>query len=193
MNFAQLLLTALGLSMDAFAAAVCKGLSLPRVKGRHMLIIGLLFGGFQGFMPLVGWLLGSQFQDYIVPVDHWVAFTLLSAIGAKMVYDALQPPGACEPNSEKLVFKELLLLAIATSIDALAVGITFAFLKVSITQAVGLIGGVTFLLSALGVWAGHKFGAKYKNKAELCGGVILLLTGFKILLEHLGLLHWKGT
>lgn len=190
MNTVQLLLTALGLSMDAFAASVCKGLQMRRLDRRQTGIIALFFGGFQAFMPLLGWMLGRQFEHYIIPIDHWVAFGLLSAIGGKMVYDAFHPDKESDAicTSGKTDCRELLLLAVATSIDALAVGITFAFLKVSIGKAVTLIGTITFAMAIAGVWAGHKFGSKYKNKAELAGGAILILTGLKILLEHLGLI-----
>lgn len=189
MNFAQLALTALGLSMDAFAAAVCQGLNLKKPRARDVLLVGLLFGAFQALMPFIGWLMGSQFEDYITPVDHWFAFILLGAIGGKMVFDSVKRQDSCETClKERTKFRELLILAVATSIDALAVGITFAFLQAPIGPAAGLIGAVTFVLSAAGVLIGHRFGVKYQSKAELAGGLILILLGTKILLEHLGVL-----
>ena len=185
MNFAELLVLAVGLSMDAFAVSVCKGLSVPRLRISHGLICGAYFGAFQALMPLVGWVLGVQFQSLITSVDHWIAFLLLGAIGVNMVresraeeecLDASFTPGAMLP------------LAVATSIDALAVGVTFAFLRVKILWAVALIGLTTFVTSAAGVKVGAAFGARFRGKAELAGGVILILMGLKILLEHLGVL-----
>ena len=187
MGFLELLLIAVGLSADAFAVAVCRGLKMERLRLDQGLVIALFFGGFQALMPLIGWLLGKQFERYIVSIDHWIAFVLLAFIGGKMIWEALSGE---EEDKEAAGFalRELFALAVATSIDALAVGVTFAFLSVNIWASIGLIGATTFLLSALGVCIGHKFGAKYKNKAELAGGVILVLIGLKILLEHLELL-----
>ena len=162
--------------MDAFAVSICKGLSMRKVNKKQCLVIGLFFGGFQALMPFIGWVLGSQFEQYITSIDHWIAFILLGFIGGKMVMD---PP---------LDFKEMFILAIATSIDALAVGITFAFLQVPIVEAVSIIGITTFVISVIGVYVGNFFGNRYKKKAELAGGIILILIGLKILLEHLGIL-----
>ena len=186
MGFVELLLIAVGLSMDAFAVSVCKGLSLVELKPRHAALVGLYFGGFQALMPLLGWLLGYRFERVIESVDHWIAFALLAIIGLSMIREA----GKSEELSGDLGVKSMLVLAVATSIDALAVGITFAFLSVQILPAAALIGVTTFLLSALGVYIGHGFGLKYKAKAELAGGVILIAIGLKILLEHLGLLSF---
>lgn len=189
MGLFELFLIGIGLSMDAFAVAVCKGLCMVRVNKKQAVIIALFFGGFQFLMPVLGWLLGTQFESYIVSFDHWIAFVLLSFIGGKMIYEAVseEESEVCEVD-KRLDLKELFLLAIATSIDALAVGITFAFLRVSILPAAGLIGVTTFALSILGVVIGNRFGSRYKKKAEICGGVILILIGVKILLEHLGIL-----
>ncbi|MBQ7692326.1 MAG: manganese efflux pump [Oscillospiraceae bacterium] len=185
MSFLELLLIAVGLSMDAFAVSVCKGLSLQRLRPRHAALVGLYFGGFQALMPLIGWALGARFEHVIQSVDHWIAFFLLAVIGAGMIREARQEE---EALNDDLGFKTMLLLAVATSIDALAVGVTFAFLQVRILPAASLIGVTTFALSALGVYIGHVFGLKYKAKAEIAGGVILIGIGLKILLEHLGLL-----
>jgi len=184
MDFLELLLIAVGLSMDAFAVSVCKGLSLRGLRPRHAALVGLYFGGFQALMPVVGWALGYRFEHVIRNVDHWVAFLLLVAIGIGMLREA----GKSEELNDDLGFRTMLLLAVATSIDALAVGITFAFLQVRILPAAGLIGVTTFLLSALGVYIGHVFGLRYKAKAEVAGGIILILIGLKILLEHLGII-----
>lgn len=190
MGIAELFLVGVGLSMDAFAVSVCKGLNMRgRVNNRHAIIISLFFGGFQALMPLIGWLLGRQFEVYIKNIDHWVAFLLLAYIGGKMIFDTLR--GGSEPDQcvdERLDLKELLLMAIATSIDALAVGITFAFLSVQIAPAVCLIGATTFVLSYLGVLIGNRFGNKFQNGAQIAGGVILIGIGLKILLEHLDIL-----
>ena len=186
MGFAGLLFLAVGLSMDAFAVSVCKGLSIRALMPRHAVIVGLWFGAFQALMPLVGWLLGASFADKIAAVDHWIAFVLLSLIGGNMIREALgREEEDCDPSLAPLT---MLLLAVATSIDALAVGVTFAFLRVDILPAVTLIGVCTFLISAVGVKVGNVFGTRYKSKAELFGGAVLILIGLKILLEHLGLL-----
>ncbi|MCM1234861.1 MAG: manganese efflux pump MntP family protein [Ruminococcus flavefaciens] len=188
--FIELILIGVGLSMDAFAVSVCKGLAMERVNKKQSIIIGLYFGGFQALMPFIGWLLGIRFQKYIVSVDHWIAFVLLVFIGGKMIVEAVREKGEEEAAEKDLPInhKEMLLLAVATSIDALAVGITFAFLDIPIVEAVVIIGCITFVLSILGVVAGNYFGNRYKKKAEITGGVILILIGFKILLEHLGIL-----
>ena len=184
MTIFELFVLAVGLSMDAFAVAVCKGLAIGKIQWKHVVIVGLWFGGFQALMPLIGYLLGSSFAEYIAAVDHWIAMILLVLIGANMVRESLdKDPEHVNPS---LGFKTMLVMAIATSIDALAVGVTFAFLEVRILPAVSFIGVITFLLSALGVKIGSIFGTRYKSKAELAGGVILILLGIKILLEHLG-------
>ena len=186
MTLLDLFFVAVGLSMDAFAVAICKGLALRQVRCPHMALVGLWFGGFQALMPLLGYLVGVQFADAIAAVDHWIAFGLLAVIGGNMIREALSKDE--EEADASLSWKKMLPLAVATSIDALAVGVSFAFLKVDIVPAVGFIGGVTFLLSAAGVKVGSLFGAKYKRRAELTGGIILILLGLRILLEHLGLL-----
>lgn len=188
MNFFELFLLTVALSMDAFAAAVCKGLKMPRLDLKRAFVVGLFFGGFQAAMPAVGWLLGNGFKGSIQSIDHWVAFFLLAFIGLKMIYDVFFS-GADEAGGG-FSLKELLLLAVATSIDALAVGITFSFLRVNILSAVFTIGLVTFLLSLLGVVIGHKFGALYQRKAQTFGGIILVAIGLKILLEHLGVINF---
>ena len=184
MSFAELLLIAVGLSMDAFAVSICKGLSMKKLKLSHAVLVGLYFGGFQFLMPVIGWALGYRFEHIIESVDHWVAFGLLTIIGIGMIREAKQT----DELNDDLSFKVMLPLAVATSIDALAVGVTFAFLQVRILPAAGLIGVTTFLLSILGVYIGHLFGLKYKAKAEIAGGVILIFIGLKILLEHLGVI-----
>lgn len=189
MGFVELLLIAVGLSMDAFAVAVCKGLSVRQLSMRHYLLIGVWFGGFQALMPALGYLLGSAFECYITAVDHWVAFLLLCLIGGNMVREGLNREE--EPADSSFGFRTMLLLAIATSIDALAVGITFALLPdVNITAAVCFIGCITFILSGIGLKVGNVFGLRYKSRAEIAGGVILILMGIKILLEHLGVLSF---
>ena len=187
MDILELLLIAAGLSMDAFAVSICKGLSVQRLKPRHYLLTGAWFGGFQALMPSIGFLLGSAFDQYISAFDHWIAFVLLAFIGGNMVRESLSGDEECHDDSFGL--RTMFLLAVATSIDALAVGVTFALLPdVHILSAVSLIGVTTFLLSALGLKVGNVFGLRYKARAELAGGVILILMGLKILLEHLGIL-----
>ncbi len=177
--------------MDAFAVSICKGLGMHRVNYRHALVIALFFGGFQALMPLVGWALGSQFAGFITPVDHWIAFGLLAFVGGKMLWDAFhEDDGEIEPDAEKLDLKELLMLAIATSIDALAVGISFAFLQVDIIFAVVTIGITTFVLSLVGVVVGNRFGSRYEKASTVLGGVVLILIGFKILFDHLGIIQF---
>lgn len=192
MGLTELLLLAVGLSMDAFAVSICKGLKMRKINYKHACIIGLFFGGFQALMPLIGWALGRQFSSYIESVDHWIAFGLLLFIGGKMAIEAIkekdEEDGGNSDDLQKLDIKELFILAIATSIDALAVGITFAFLNVSILPAISIIGVTTFLFSVVGVAIGNKFGAKYKSKAELVGGIVLMLIGTKILLEGIGVI-----
>ncbi len=188
--FIELFLIGVGLSMDAFAVSVCKGLAMQKVNKKQAVVIGLYFGGFQALMPFLGWLLGIRFQKYITSFDHWIAFILLAFIGGKMVVEAIRDNGVDEIGEKDLPLrhKEMLILAVATSIDALAVGITFAFLDTPIAEAVIIIGCTTFLLSILGVVVGNFFGNRYKKKAEITGGIILILIGLKILLEHLGIL-----
>ena len=179
MGLLELFILAVGLSMDAFAVSVCKGLSVKKMEPKHALICGAYFGGFQALMPALGYLLGSQFESMITQIDHWIAFVLLGIIGSSMIKESREDEE--EEVSASFDVKTMLALAVATSIDALAVGVTFAFLHVNIVCT-------TFVLSAIGVKAGNVFGMKYKSRAELVGGVILILMGIKILLEHLGFL-----
>lgn len=186
MGIWELFLIGVGLSMDAFAAAVCKGLAMQRMRWKRAVVIAFSFGIFQALMPLAGWLLGRQFEVYITKIDHWIAFILLGMIGGKMIWDSFhEGEDSCV---DRFSWKELLALSVATSIDALAVGVTFAFLKVAIVPAVALIGCTTFILSLGGVCIGQRFGGRFKSKATFGGGVILCLIGLKILLEHLGYL-----
>ena len=187
MDILTLITCAIGLSMDAFAVSVCKGLAIQKLNMKQQAIVGAWFGGFQGLMPLVGFLLGVNFKDYIVSIDHWIAFILLGFIGFNMIKESMEVD--CEECQDaSLDPKTMLVLAIATSIDALAVGITFAFLDVNIILAVCLIGSITFVLSFIGVKVGNVFGMRYKSKAEFVGGAVLILLGIKILLDHLGIL-----
>lgn len=185
MSILDLFILAVGLSMDAFAVSVCKGLSLGKIKPKHMCIAGAWFGGFQALMPLIGYFLGSFFAEMIEKYDHWVAFVLLAIIGGNMIKESF---GKDEKVDSSMDVKSMLLLAIATSIDALAVGVTFAFLQVQIVPAVSFIGVITFIFSAVGVKIGSLFGTKYKSKEELFGGIVLVLIGIKILLEGIGVL-----
>ena len=193
MNFVELFILAVGLSMDAFAVAVCKGLSMKKITLRKAALVGLYFGFFQAAMPAVGYLLGVNFQKQITSIDHWIAFLLLGAIGVNMILEARKGGGCeacgCADADADLSVRTMLILALATSIDALAVGITFAFLQVRIVPAISFIGIITFLLSMLGVRIGNAFGSRYKAKAEFLGGIILICLGTKILLEHLGILR----
>ena len=190
MGFVELLLLAVGLSMDAFAVSVCKGLCMKKADMKSMAICGAWFGGFQALMPLIGFFLGTLFADAIEAFDHWVAFGLLALIGANMLKEAFgKEPDSCDIEGVDLSFKSMLIMAIATSIDALAVGISLAMAgDVNILAAVLLIGVITFSLSAVGVKIGNVFGSRYEKKAQFCGGVILILLGLKILLEHLGVI-----
>lgn len=214
MGFIELFLTGVGLSMDAFAVAVCKGLGMRRIHWGQAAVIALFFGGFQALMPLVGWAVGSLFSGYITAIDHWIAFGLLVFIGAKMLWDAFhEDEGECvcgrdcaacprrnttdcsdpeaaakAPDAPPLDYRELVMLAVATSIDALAVGVTFAFLGVNIWLAIALIGATTFALSFIGVVVGNQFGSRFERPATIAGGIVLILLGCKILLEHLGIL-----
>lgn len=183
MGILELIILSIGLAMDAFAVAICKGLSMPKMNWKNAIIIGLYFGFFQALMPVMGYLLGINFQEKICNIDHWVAFVLLGIIGINMIKEALSEEK--DVHTDSVAFKEMLVLAIATSIDALAVGITFAFLKVNIVLSTSLIGIITFIISVIGVKIGNIFGDKYERKAELTGGIILILLGIKILLEHL--------
>jgi len=185
MSLLELFAIAVGLSMDAFAVSVCKGLSLRRYGPGRSLTAGIYFGGFQALMPLIGWALGVRFQQAIANVDHWIAFGLLTLIGINMLREARQEGDSLD---EAMGPAAMLPLAVATSIDALAVGVTFAFLQVSILPAVSFIGVTTFVLSALGVWVGSAFGARWRERAEQACGIILILMGVKILAEHVGLL-----
>ncbi|SHK04682.1 manganese efflux pump MntP [Hespellia stercorisuis] len=185
MGILELFILAVGLSMDAFAVSVCKGLSLGKINWKHMAAAGAWFGGFQALMPLIGYLGGSFFADKITKYDHWIAFILLALIGGNMIKESF---GDEECVDCSMTAKSMFVLAVATSIDALAVGVTFAFLKVAIVPAVSFIGVVTFVCSAAGVKIGSIFGVRYKSKAEFCGGVILILIGLKILLDGIGVL-----
>ena len=187
MSLLDLFILAIGLSMDAMAVAICKGLSVQKLKFRHAIITGLYFGGFQAAMPLIGYFLGRQFSTYIESIDHWIAFVLLALIGGNMIKESF---GTAEECNCSFCPKAMIPMAVATSIDALAVGVTFAFLNVTIVPAVSFIGVITFSLSAVGVYIGHLFGAKFKSKAELLGGIVLILMGLRILLEQLGILDW---
>ena len=182
MTWLDMLLVGIGLAMDASAVAAVNGMSMRRVRLYKAAIIGLAFGFFQGLMPLIGYLLGVRFESFITSFDHWIAFVLLALIGLNMIKESREES---ECLNDAFDFKTMLPLALATSIDALAVGVTFAFLQVNIAPAVSFIGVITFVLSALGVKMGHVFGSKYKSRAELAGGVILILMGIKILIEHL--------
>lgn len=186
MGLLELFVIAVGLSMDAFAVSICKGLSVRELKPKHALTVGVYFGGFQMLMPLIGFALGVRFQSFITSIDHWIAFLLLGLIGANMIRESREQDE--ENLSDSFSFGTMLPLAVATSIDALAVGVTFAFLQVSILPAVCFIGATTFILSCIGIRIGHVFGLKYKSRAELFGGAVLILMGIKILLEHLGVL-----
>ena len=185
MGVLELILIAVGLAMDAFAVSVCKGLSMSKMEWKKAVVIGLYFGGFQALMPLIGYVLGVGFEDKIKSLDHWIAFILLVFIGINMIKEAFETK---EESNDKIDFKTMIILAIATSIDALAVGVTFAFLNVNIMLAISLIGIITFIISMIGVKIGNVFGDKYETKAELAGGFILIFLGVKILLEHLGIL-----
>jgi putative Mn2+ efflux pump MntP len=190
MGVAELLLIAVGLSMDAFAVSVCKGLGMRRLNVRVALVLALLFGVFQAGMPVIGWLLGSQFLWLIEPVDHWIAFVLLGFIGGKMILDAVRGEEEESGVVDRVAWGEFLMLAVATSIDALAVGISLAALNVEIVPSVLIIGVVTFVLSLVGVLVGHLFGSRFERPAQIVGGVVLMLIGVKVLLEHLGLAFW---
>ena len=186
MSFLEVLLLGIGLSMDAFAVSICKGLAMKKITVANAAVVGLWFGGFQALMPLIGYLAGSTFSGHIQKIDHWVAFILLALIGANMIREAVS--GEDEEGSASLAVGEMFLLAVATSIDALAVGVTFAFLEVKILPAVSIIGVTTFIFSVAGVKIGNLFGLRYKAKAEIAGGIILIGIGTRILLQHLGII-----
>jgi len=188
MGLLELFMVAIGLSMDAFAVSLCKGLCMKKLNYRHAVIIAAFFGGFQAIMPLIGWLLGHQFDQYITKYDHWIAFALLSFIGVKMLIEAFREDDEAPECTLLLDLKELVVLSVATSIDALAVGITFAFLRVFILPAISIIGLITFAICFAGVVVGNRFGVKYKSKAEMAGGFVLIFIGIKILIEHLSAL-----
>ncbi len=190
MGFVELLLIGVGLSMDAFAVSICKGLGMQRVNWGHSLVIALFFGGFQALMPLLGWALGSQFAAYVTPVAPWVAFALLAFVGGKMLWDAFHEGEEDEAgqDTDRLDVKELFMLAIATSIDAFAVGLSFAFLQVDIVSSVAIIGVTTFALSLVGVSAGNIFGSRWERPSTIAGGAILILIGLHTLLDGLGIL-----
>lgn len=191
-GFLEILLIGIGLSMDAFAVAISKGLSMRKIDYKAGLLIAIFFGAFQAIMPLIGYYAAVNFEKYIVAVDHWIAFVLLSFIGIKAIVEAVKDIKNPEKEEQDFQLKigELFILAIATSIDALAVGISFAFLSVSIWKSIAIIGVTTLILSFIGVVIGNQFGAKLKAKAEIAGGIILILIGIKILLEHLGIINF---
>lgn len=186
MGALEILLISVGLAMDAFAVSICKGLSMRRMSWKKAIIVALYFGIFQGIMPIIGYFLGTSFQSLVTKIDHWIAFGLLTFIGANMLKESFSKEQ--ENCNDKVDFKTMIILAVATSIDALAVGITFAFLNVNLLFASLMIGIVTFIISVIGVKIGNKFGDKYERKAETVGGLILIIMGVKILLEHLGVI-----
>ena len=188
MGIIELIMLSIGLGMDAFAVSICKGISMKKMDWKKACIIGLYFGGFQAIMPVIGYFLGSTFESFIINFDHWIAFILLAIIGGNTIKESFSKES--ENISSDVGFKTMIILAIATSIDALAVGITFAFFKVNLVLAITLIGTITFALSVIGTKVGNRFGDKYENKAEFVGGVIIILLGLKILLEHLGILNF---
>ena len=190
MGAVELILMAVGLSMDAFAVSVCKGLGMKRLNARVALVLAALFGIFQGGMPVLGWLLGTQLLWLIEPVDHWIAFGLLAFIGGKMIADAVSDEAEEAGEVDRVAWGEFLMLAVATSIDALAVGLSLAVLNVDIAFPVVVIGVTTFVLSLAGVAIGHAFGSRYERPAQIVGGVVLVLIGLKVLLEHLGMAFW---
>ena len=188
MGIVEIILLSIGLGMDAFAVAVCKGISMKKMNWKNAIIIALYFGVFQALMPLIGYFLGMTFESIVTTFDHWVAFALLTLIGGGMIKESFDDED--DKKNDKVDFKTMVVLAIATSIDALAIGITFAFFDVNIVLAVSIIGIITVIISVLGVKIGNRFGDKYQNKAQLMGGIILVLLGFKILFEHLGIISF---
>ena len=186
MELFEIIAIGIGLAMDAFAVSICKGLSMKKIDWKKAIIIALYFGIFQALMPILGYFLGSTFSSFVQSVDHWIAFILLAIIGGNMIKDSTDDE--VEKRNDKVDVKTMLLLAIATSIDALAVGVTFAFFEVNLLLSISIIGIITFVLSFFGVIIGNKFGDKFQNRAELAGGIVLIIIGLKILLEHLGIL-----
>ena len=184
MELAELLIIAVGVSMDAFAVSICKGLSVRKLRPRHAFSVAMWFGGFQALMPLLGYFVGIRFSDFVTEVDHWIAFALLSVIGANMIKESRDSSAECEHDSD-FSFRKMLALALATSIDALAIGVSFAFLKINIWTAILLIGVTTAMFSGVGLKIGNVFGCRYKSKAEMTGGLILIIMGVRILVEHL--------
>lgn len=182
MHLAELIIIAVGVSMDAFAVSICKGLSVQKIRPKHVAMTGLWFGGFQALMPVIGYFLGASFAGFVSSVDHWIAFVLLGIIGGNMIKESCsKEEECCAPDFS---FRTMFTMAVATSIDALAIGVSFAFLNVNIWKAVALIGVTTALFSGAGVVIGNVFGSRYKSKAEFVGGFILVAMGLKILLEH---------
>ena len=188
MEIFEIIVIGIGLAMDAFAVSICKGLSMKKMNWKSAIIIALYFGVFQAGMPIIGYFLGTAFSGFVESVDHWIAFILLSIIGGNMIKESTDDE--VEKRNDKVDIKTMILLAIATSIDALAVGVTFAFFEVNLLQAIMIIGIITFVLSIIGVKIGNRFGDKFQNKAELTGGIILILIGLKILLEHLEIINF---
>ena len=188
MGFVELFLIAVGLSMDAFAVSICKGLGMQRLNMGQAVVIALFFGGFQALMPVIGWAVGAQFAHFVSTYAHWIAFALLAFVGGKMLWDAFHEDEGEDAGPFKLELGDLLMLAIATSIDALAVGVSFAFLDVAIAPSAALIGVTTFVLSLAGVALGHQFGSRWEKPATIVGGIVLILIGVKVLLEGLGIL-----
>ena len=186
MELFEIIFVAIGLAMDAFAVSICKGLSMQKINWKSVIIISVYFGLFQAGMPALGYFLGSTFSSFVQQVDHWIAFSLLAIIGTNMIKDSTDDE--VEKRNDRVDFKTMIILAIATSIDALAVGVTFAFFQVNLWFAITIIGIITLVMSFIGVLIGNKFGDKFQNKAELVGGIILIIIGLKILLEHLGIL-----
>ncbi len=186
----EILMLAVALAMDAFAVAMCKGLAMRKLNYKHAAVIALYFGVFQALMPMIGYFLGARFERYITQIDHYIAFVLLAFIGGRMIGEAFGEDAGCGESAGRLDHRELFVLAVATSIDALAVGITLAFLRADVVSCASVIGVVTFALSFAGVAVGNKFGARYKKKAEIAGGAVLILIGLKILLEHLGVIKF---
>ena len=189
MSLFEIVLVGIGLAMDAFAVSVCKGLSMKKMNWKSAIIIALYFGIFQAVMPIIGYFLGTTFSSFVENVDHWIAFILLAFIGGNMIKESTDDE--VEKRNDRVDVKTMVLIAIATSIDALAVGITFAFFEVNLLLSIFIIGIITIVLSTIGVIIGNKFGDKLQNKAELTGGIILIIIGLKILLEHLGVFFYN--
>ena len=189
MSFIELFLLAIGLSMDAFAVSVCKGLGMPKINRQVALALAALFGGFQALMPFIGWALGSQFMWLIEPIDHWVAFILLAFIGGKMLVEGIRDDEDSDPGTvDHVAWPEFIMLAVATSIDALAAGISLAALNVNIWLSISFIGAITFCLTLVGVKVGNLFGTRYQRPATIAGGAVLVIIGLRVLLQHLGVI-----